>query len=177
MRIPGLLGAGLLALAAACGTAEDPVLETPDADVAVTGQVTPGTMGDTMMAGADTMAVFGEFDRFLATPPQPGLEHEFIAGGLTRLADVLEARMSTAADRTAELRQAAQAIQQDPAAMTHADRVRRALTTAATLIGELPGQAQSGQLTSAAEAIDPARPLLEQTDAVRRFFETARDAI
>ena len=163
--------AAVLLLVAGCADREaDPVVDEPVAVV-----TTPVVEADT-----DTAVATAEFSQWLAGAVEPGQEHEFTANGLRHLAAAIDRRMmtaDTAGARTGDLRELADAIQRDPTASTHSQRVREAFTTAATLISELPGQTAGDTLASAADAVDPNRPLLEQTDAVRGFFEAARDAL
>ena len=168
-RITAVLAASLLLLAGCADRDAEPVVEEP---VVATGTAVAAT--------TDTSAAAAGFSQWLTTAAEPGQEHEYTANGLRHLAAAIDSRMmitDTTGARTNELRQVADAIQRDPTASTHAQSVNRAFTTAATLISELPGQTAGNNLTNAANAVDPNRPLLEQTDAVRRFFETARDAL
>lgn len=108
--------------------------------------------------------------------PQPGREHEYTAEGLRKLAAALESleRTRPGAVRDGavdEIRSHADRIQRDPTSRQHANAVRDAFLNVADAI---PG---GGGLRDDAEAISPEQPLLEQTDAIRAFFEESGRAL
>lgn len=171
-----LAATALLTFTLGCADA-DPADDTA-ALPANTAEMTTATVTDTMVT-ADSAAA--AFDRWMAMASQPGMEHEYTANGLRGVADVLEARSAgTTGDiaaRVTELRQAADAIQQDPTATTHALRVREAFIATAGAFRQLTDSAITAPMMDAATGVSPDQPLLEQTDAVRRFFQAVSDAM
>lgn len=160
--------------------------------------VVADTVADTL-AGVQTVppvaggpAAGGDVvESFQQTCTSPGDEmardHRFIADCLRRLATAVDtvlqqpqARGVDARGELEEVRRRAQALEQSPPDATdHSALASGGFTSAAALLERVQREALPGggavtaELRSAATALQPARPLLEQTDAVRRFFERA----
>ena len=178
-----LLGALVVALLLwfLFGRADDPAAEVSVADTAAAGEVAgvapaatvPATDGEMPQAVTD----FVQFTQ-AGTAADATVAHDYTADGLRRLADALGAVTASAevgavdvSQRVAEIRERADAMQQNPASSEHAVQASEATLLAAALMRELPGATGGAEAYSAAQAIRGDRPLLEQTDAVRRFFE------
>jgi hypothetical protein len=121
------------------------------------------------------------------------LAHDYTSNGLRRLADALTtlAESGTGEGATASagmleldgIRERADLMQQDPQSTEHARQAREAFDSVADAMQTLqqnrfPQLAdQVGRVQEAASAVDPQRLLLEQTDAVERFFQRSADAL
>ena len=136
-----------------------------------------------------------EVDEFVTwvqnSPADPGLgqEHEYTADGIRRLADALSAVAAQMpdrrayAERLASLRERADDVRSAAQSRQHARITRDVFTQVAVLMKDI--QAARGaestlvvtQLREAAEAIRPDQELLQQTPAVRQFFERASAAL
>lgn len=177
-----LLGALVVALLLwfLFGRADDPA-EVGLADTAAAGELAvvapaatvPATDGEMPQAVTD-------FLQFTEASPavEATVAHDYTADGLRRLAAALGAVTANAevgavdvSQRVAEIRERADAMQQNPTSSEHAVQASEATLLAAALMRELPGATGGAEAYSAAQAIRGDRPLLEQTDAVRRFFE------
>lgn len=164
----------------------DPVVEpvVPVTDTAMGAAPLSDTAG---AAGAAVAA--GGFQAFVAERRSEfGRSHEYTAEGLRELASSLETIITTdtvgaaaVAPRIEEIRTAADGIQRETDSMRHADMVRRAMQAGAGLIADVAARrnatVDANAVSSAADSIDPQRPLLEQTDAVTRFFDAAANAV
>ncbi len=122
-----------------------------------------------------------------------GPSHEYAADGIRRLSRALNAIIeeqtvggTDVRDQFAKFQAAADRIQSDPEGMRHADRVRAVFTSAAELMTALQRdrwpeakdlQEQIAEVRSAAERVEANRPLLDQTTAIKTFFDRAADAI
>lgn len=168
-------------------------------DVATPAAVAPDTAGPTAgtTAGTTTGAgVGGRAGDFLTWVDQSrastaaGPDHEWVATGITRLAGAIgdiASRDSLAGSAVSQqvqaLDQLAQQVQQDSAALTHADVIRSAFESSATLLGDIqqrrfPGAAGAvADVRQAAGAIDKSQPLLQQKPQMERFFEQAATAV
>ena len=125
------------------------------------------------------------FVQFASSPAaDANLAHDYTADGLRRLADALEAVTANAqvgtvdvSQRVGEIRARADAMQQNATSSEHALQAREASLLAAALMRELPGATGGAEAYTAAEAIQADRPLMEQTDAVHRFFEQSATVV
>ncbi len=162
-----------------------------DPEVAETGRATPpseptpaATTGSTIPAAVAAFLTFAE----APTGSQVGVGHEYAADGIRRLTAALKAVVDNGPDRPrarerfAEFQQKADRIQGDPQSLGHAGQVRDVFTSAAVAISALQEdrwpdaselQNQIAQVQTAAERVDADRPLLDQTSAVKTFFDRA----
>jgi hypothetical protein len=122
-----------------------------------------------------------------------GRHHEYTQEGLQRAVAALDEviRADTVGQRPLEerldrVRDRADRITRDPASPEHANQVREAFTEIADLMEDVRGRRVPDQppveervraTREAAEAIDPGTPLLEQREAVRRFFRESGQAL
>lgn len=123
----------------------------------------------------------------------PGPAHDYAAEGIRRLSAALDAIVETrqvAGDSVRErlegFQRTADRIQENPEATDHANRVRDAFMGAADLMAAVQQSRWSDvselrndieQVRLGAAAIDGARPLLDQTTAMREFFDRAAAAV
>ena len=134
----------------------------------------------------------GELVRFAATRPDAGVTqaHDYTADGLRRLADALGAVAQGVTvsgvdveERLGAIRAQADAMQRDPTSTQHALQTREAFLLASGLMRQLQearfaGLANEvGEVNDAASAVQPDRPLLDQTAEVQRFFDRAANAV
>jgi hypothetical protein len=149
------------------------------------------TTGDTTAVGATGAAVApatgidgnpaGE-EGFIAyvdrndTSGETEANHQYTADGIRRLAAMLQTSGGGANDGPwITMSTIADSLQlTGPGDDRHADMAKRAFQLAVGAMGSGAGVAQA---RTAAEAIDTARPLGEQTAQVRIFFERARDVM
>lgn len=138
----------------------------------------------------DTLGGTGSVNAYLshvADTTQMGVDHEYTNTALIHLMNAVEAKANEMNfDITAdmqEIRQDAQAIEEDPTSENHADRIRQAGTKLATVIERMqqenfPDLSQDVQeMKTAANGIDGAVPTLEQREQVKSFFEEAADVL
>lgn len=158
-------------------------------DVVATDTAAPVVALDANAANTGTTpAAVTEFARYTGDTVANGanLAHDYTAEGLRRLADAIEAvavgGSATGVDiqqRTAEIRQRADAMQRDPNSTEHALQAREAFLLASGTMRQMQEARFSGlagavgELNGAATAIQAERRLLDQTSEVRRFFERA----
>lgn len=109
------------------------------------------------------------------TLPPVGVRHDYTAEGLRLLAAALTALGSDPTVATT-MRAAADQITDNPFSLGHASVVHESFSVAARELGRMV-PADAVQLRELANSIRPGRPLIEQTTQVRRFFETAGDAV
>lgn len=146
--------------------------------------------------GAPVSGVAVDIDPFLAHVrsegdfTEMGRAHNYTATGIRLLADALDqlARADAAGKGTVttnlqRLRQSAEALQRDPTSPRHAEMTRQAFTAAADVMSDVqqtrfPALAnQVSEVREAATAVSPDRPLLEQREAVRTFFDRAANTL
>ena len=149
----------------------------------------PGEVADTIGTAVTPDVAATGFQSFVAERRgQFGQSHEYTADGLRELASTLETMISSdasgaaaVAPRIEEIRTQADAIRRESDSMRHADMVQRAMRAGAGLIADVSARrganADTAAVSNAAGALDPQRPLLEQTDAVDRFFDAAASAV
>ena len=181
--VPWIVGAGVLLLLVLfflpTEPAEDLAVPMPDASGIL------ATNADTGVAGMD--AAVGEYVRFATEQTAGdavGPRHEYTAEGIRRLAAAIGAiaeRDSVAVGalepRIRALRERADALQRDPSADAHALKAREAFLLAASVLEEiqdrrfptLDGDARN--VLRAAEALRANRPLTDQADPIRQFFD------
>ena len=151
-------------------------------------------VGGTLATGADRLVAdvdvaVGEFVDFVTTrraSDAMGLQHEYTAEGLRRLAAAISALATrdTVAGfelepRIQMLRERADALQRDPNADTHARQAREAFLVAASVLEDIQDRrfphldGEATAVVRAAEGVEAGRPLTEQESAVGTFFERA----
>jgi hypothetical protein len=162
-----------------------------DPEMAATGRPTPpseptpaATTGDAPAAAVAAFLTFAD----APTGSQVSVGHEYAADGIRRLTAALKAVVENGPDRPrvrerfAEFQQKADRIQRDPQSLAHAGQVRDVFTSAAEAISALQEdrwpdasdlQNQIAQVRTAAGRVDADRPLLDQTSAVKTFFDRA----
>ena len=121
-----------------------------------------------------------------------GPAHEYAADGIRRLTQAMNAiaqqpvAESAIREQLAGFRDKADRIQADPKATGHADQVRDVFTSASDLMSAVqknrwPDSAdlrsQIAEIRAAGTAIDPDRPLLDQTAKLDAFFDRAAGAL
>ncbi|MBA3901528.1 MAG: hypothetical protein H0X62_15220 [Bacteroidetes bacterium] len=119
-----------------------------------------------------------------------GIHHEYTAEGLRKLASALDALVSETdtddveiSDKRGRIEEAANYIQQDPYAGTHADTIKAAFVVASQVIlalqrqnfPDLSNEAQN--LHSTAQDIDAQTLTLEQQEGVKEFFEESASTL
>ncbi len=162
-----------------------------DPEAAATGRaIPPNEPAPVTTAGSATPAAVAEFVTFAEAPAssQAGVGHEYAADGIRRLTAALRAIVEDGPDRPrarerfAEFQQKADRIQDDPQSLGHARQVRDVFTSAADAISALQEarwpdasdlQNHITRVRTAAERVDANRPLLDQTSAVKTFFDLA----
>ena len=118
-----------------------------------------------------------------------GPAHDYTATGMRRLSAAIDAIVEqkgigsqNVRHHLEAFRQTAQKIQANPGARNHADQVRDAFMNAANLMSTMQQDRwgddtemrnELDEVRAAAAAIEARRPLLEQTDRVREFFDRA----
>jgi hypothetical protein len=153
------------------------------------GDVTEGISGATAeatgTAGFSTpVREYLEFSGVVAggdQPPPVGLQHEYAADGIRKLAAALDALAKQDSDfagpqAAGEFRSMADSLQRDPASTEHADIVRSVFVSTATIMSTVD-ESDGMSLRRLAESIDPGRPLLDQRDTVQSFFRRSAEAI
>ena len=151
----------------------------PVPEIALTSGVTPTP---------PEVAAFLTFSETSAGEPS-GPAHDYAAAGMRRLSAALEtiARNEgvtgeNVRQRLHAFRRTAERIQADPAATAHSNRVRDAFMNAANLMAAMqqdhwPNAAEMRsaleEVRTAAGAIEPNRPLLDQVSDVGAFFDRA----
>ena len=125
--------------------------------------------------------------------PAAGPAHDYTAGGIRRLAAALDAvtrekqiGSQNVRERLQAFGRTAEQIQANPEATAHSNQVRESFLSAANLMTTMqqdrwPDAADIRrsveEVRTAAEAVEANRPLLEQTSAVRQFFDRAATAL
>lgn len=112
-----------------------------------------------------------------------GLDHEYSSGAIVRLIDATRATAEALnVDTDADLSQAnnfAEEITQDPQSLNHADKIKRAGQIINSALNKIQKEkfpqfeTEYNNVAMAAEKIDPARPTLQQKDAVKTYFNSA----
>ncbi|HEU4631360.1 MAG TPA: hypothetical protein VFS08_16530 [Gemmatimonadaceae bacterium] len=180
-----------------------------DANPALAGLPVPGAPAMDTMAAGDSLGVMpvvpaasvpgapdavNDYLAFAAEGRQRGavgLDHEYTADGIRRLADALTAvaeQRDVATDvvsaRADSLRGFAGTLQEEPNSRRHADLAHRAFLLATRILDDLQragaGDSVTGAVDNArraAEAVQPQTPLLDQTSAVQRYFDAAGAAL
>ena len=141
-----------------------------------------GDVGPTAAPAA--VGAFLTFVEQAGTRGEMGLNHEYTADGLRRLADALAAfNTGEGADavneRLTQLRARADALQREASSTRHAELTRDAFAAAAAAVETLQERrfpalsSQADALVESAGQIQPGTLLLEQRQAVHGFFERA----
>lgn len=175
----------VLVWAMMAGLDEDRAAGDVAVDLGVEDAETVEPRGDDPARAAATTGAVDDYVEFANEPgaaAEMGRTHEYTADGIRRLSGALESitrgqRNDVAQQRFEQFREKAERIQQDPASMQHAGTVRDVFTSAVEVIASLDGAPKTDRLRSTAESISPDQPLLEQSDAVRRFFRESAAAI
>jgi hypothetical protein len=176
------------------GTAGDTMAMAPGVMPMDTGMAGTG-MGTAMTAGVPPEVQ--QFEQTCAAPgtaqQQASMDHQYTINCTNQLATALEAvvRRDTVGGmalepRLQEMRQRVAAIGQDPMATDHANRVRDAFTSIASLMNSVqetrPGAApalrdQVSGAQQAAQGISATTTLLDQKSQVDTFFQRAGAAL
>jgi hypothetical protein len=119
-----------------------------------------------------------------------GIHHEYTAEGLRKLASALDALVSETntenveiTDQKNRIEEAANYIQQEPYAGTHADTIKAAFVVAAQVISTVQRQnfpnlsTEAQNLSSTARNIDPQTLTLEQKEGVQEFFDQSASTL
>jgi hypothetical protein len=191
---------GLLALLAVVGVIWAVMGNDDDRTDTRVGQDTVSAVGDTAARVDRTAQASGAVASYLEFSRRPaqvdaevGREHEYSETGLERLVAALDqvVRDETMGQQALEqrldrIRERADRITRDPESLEHANWMREAFTEAASIIEEVRDQRATGDAAldghvqgtrAAAESINPGTPLLEQRDAVQRFFSESAEAL
>ena len=187
--ILGLLALALLVwfLLAQRGEREDAFVT----DTAVTG--TGLGFGAGAGAGATAGGAVGSFVAYVderRAREAAGLDHQYTAEGLRRLADALEdltrrhqAGGTEIHPRIDGIRQRADSLQRDPQSREHARLTREGFVAAAEVMRDLQQQRfpnvadQVEQVRRAAMNVRADQELLQQNAQVQQFFDRASDAV
>ena len=123
-------------------------------------------------------------------PDVPGLKHEYTAEGIRRLAAAIFAvavRDSVAVaalePRIRALRAGADALERAPSARTHARRAREAFLVGGSVLQSLQDrryehlERESTAVLKAAEEVRLRKPLVEQAEAIQRFFDRSAELL
>lgn len=163
-------------------------------DNVVVADTSAGVIADPVAAAREPMpAAVSEFLRYTEehrAAPAADSTHNYEAEGVRRLAAALDeiavrdtiGRVALDTRITA-LRERADALERSWRSTEHARHTRTAFDSAAALIENMQAtrfadlSSEATAVRQAAAGVAPERPLLEQTDAVRRFFERAADAV
>jgi hypothetical protein len=176
---PWLVGVLLLALVAWVAFE---ALDDDQPTVEQAGVQREGTVGT---SGAVPAAI-QDYSSFVTgqAQPAPGREHEYTAEGIRMLTAALGAFVEQNGNDTAlrsrfeRFRQSAQRLQQDPQSGAHADTVRDVFTSAVDVFES--GRVDAGDVSrvrDTATSISADQPLLEQTEAVKRFFSQSAELL
>lgn len=131
-----------------------------------------------------------EFVDFTRTEGEMGLDHVYTSNGIMKLNAALEALADDATVGTTSIeskremmREAANSIEKDPMAATHANSIRDAFMASANLLEAIqqnnyPNYASEVQeLKQAAMDIDPDVLTLNQKEAVKNYFDKAAQVL
>lgn len=133
----------------------------------------PATDGSEAGAAGNPAASYLEFAGTLA--PESSLDSDMVVEGMRRLAGALGTLQDVPADVPLDLRVAAEHIVLNADAADTTAAVRNSLRAAAAT---LDGRGQGGEpITAIVDSIDPARPIGEQADTVRRVFTACADRL
>ena len=135
---------------------------------------------------ANTGAVAGYLS-YVADESRMGVDHQYTNNALIELMNAVQAKADSmnydiSADMQ-QVRQQAQKIQQDPAALTHANTIKDAGMQLANILQNMQEE-EFPQLSSdveevktAASNIDGSKQTLNQKDQVNKFFNEAADVL
>lgn len=182
---PWIIGALALALVAwvAIAAMRDDEVETQYGAVITEEEGRPaGTAGTT---GAVPGAV-EEYSEFAAEPADltPGRDHEYTAEGIRKLSAALNAIVERngndpeSRSRFDRFRQSADRLERDPQSGQHAGTVRDVFTSAVDVLESSRVDAGDvNQLRQTTSSISADEPLLDQAEAVKRFFSQSAEAL
>lgn len=116
-----------------------------------------------------------------------GVDHQYTNNAIIRLMNAVQAKADelnydVSADMQ-EVRQDAEAIQRDPSATTHANKIKDAGTKLANVIEGMQQEhfpnlsSDAEEVKTAAQNIDTSTQTLEQRDQVKKFFDEAGDIL
>ena len=181
-RTSGATTAGAAADTATVATGIVP--PAPITNDTAAGTLAPGAAAGTGAAAGGALGDYVEFVGNNRVERNEDEQHAYTAGGLRRLATVLEGLNPTGAARAQVdlIRQKADSLQiTSTGDDRHADMTRAAFTAAAEAMRTLPmaggASANLDGLTRAAAAVRPERHMLEQKDQIQAFFDAARAAL
>lgn len=181
-------GIGGAASATALGTMPAGTASTTSNTAAgMTGVAMPGNLPASVSTPVRDYLTYVQSNRASAAA---GPNHDYTAGGIRRLAAALKAIAVSDTLRGAALKPQitaldtrANELQRNSQSSQHANYTRDAFVAAADLMGAIQRQRfpslQSTvvQVQQAATAINPSTPLLDQTAAVQKFFDSAATAL
>lgn len=137
--------------------------------------------------GADTLGGVSSFLAYIEDDARMGIDHEYTNNAIIELMNAVQAKADEMNyDITADMqsvRQEAQAIEQDPMALTHADKIRSAGMQLANILEKMQQQNYPdlsndvAEVKTAAQNINAATPTLDQKDQVKSFFDEAADVL
>lgn len=179
---------------AAVAVSDTATVATGIVPATTTNDTAAGTLATGAAAGAAAGAIGGsaldDYATFVgnsAVERNEDEQHAYTAGGIRRLATVIEGMNPGAAARAQVdlMRQKADSLEITATGNDrHADMTRAAFTAAAEAMRALPGAtgatdttAPLSSVTRAAAAVTADRHLLEQKDQIQTFFDAARDAL
>ena len=179
------------------GTVGDTMAMAPGVMPMDTGMAAGTGMGAGAAMAAGVPAEVQQFQQTCAEPgaaqAQAAMDHQFTIDCTRQLTTALEAVVrrdtvgSTALEpRLQEMRPRVAAISQDPQATDHANRVRDAFTSIASLMNSVqetrPNAApalrtQVSGVQQAAQGVSATTPLLDQKEQIGNFFRSAGEAL
>lgn len=116
-----------------------------------------------------------------------GVDHEYTNNAIIQLMNAVQAKANELnVDINADIqavRQDAQAIQRDPTATTHANKIKDAGTKLANVIEKLQKEkfpnlsSDAQEVKTAAQNINASTQTLEQKDQIKKFFDEAGDVL
>lgn len=179
---PWILGVLAVALVAWVAFA---AMRGDDADPQYAAVIDEGLPDATGTTGTVPAAV-DEYSAFAAGPDEmtPGRDHEYTAEGIRRLSAALNAVVehngndAESRGRFDRFRQSAERLEREPQSGQHAGTVRDVFTSAVDVMESSRVDAGDvSQLRQTAMSISPDEPLLDQADAVKRFFSQSAEAL
>lgn len=179
---PWILGVLAVALVAWVAFA---AMRGDDADPQYAAVIDEGLPDATGTTGTVPAAV-DELSAFAAGPDDmtPGRDHEYTAEGIRRLSAALNAVVehngndAESRSRFDRFRQSAERLERDPQSGQHAGTVRDVFTSAVDVMESSRVDAGDvSRLRQTASSISADEPLLDQADAVKRFFSQSAEAL
>ena len=124
---------------------------------------------------------------YISDDAKMGIDHQYTNNAIIELMNAVQAKADEinydiSADMQ-EVRAEAQAIQQDPMALTHANKIKSAGTKLANIMEKMqkdqfPNLSQDvSEVKTAAQNINESTPTLDQKDQIKKFFDEAGDVL